>query len=170
MLRGGSRRRVRPQSPSRSGQPRLPAFLQAWLARRVAREQPASAEGVTEADFVRNDASVAALIDELNDDRLHQDPAPTDTPLLGSLGRAGAVAGRIWHLGARSLHATNPILWLAALLALATVLTAGLVFTLREFAPARAARRTAHVIAFHLRRIGMRTLSRLLLIAAASAC
>ncbi len=120
-----------------SGTLQLPAFLQAWLARRVAREQPASAEGVTDADFVCNDASVAALIDELNDDRLHQEPAPTDTRCWGAWGVLALVTLGIGMLGARSLHATNPILWLAALLALATVLAAGLVFTLREFAPAR---------------------------------
>ena len=92
---------------------------------------------MTEADFVRNDASVAALIDELNNDRLHQEPAPTDARCWGAWGVLAVVTLAIGMLGARSLHATNPILWLVALLALASVLAGGLVLTLREFAPAR---------------------------------
>jgi TRAP transporter 4TM/12TM fusion protein len=111
----------------------LPAFMQNWLSRRIAREEPASAEGVTEGDMERAETSVAALAASLNDERADDSEAPTDTRCWAAWGVLATVAIVMGWLGVRSLHATNPVLWLLALIVLASFLTAGLALTLRRF-------------------------------------
>ena len=62
-----------------------PGWRAGWRAK-----SRASAEGVTEADFVRNDASVAALIGDAEGRAAARGAGADRHPLLGSLGRAGA--------------------------------------------------------------------------------
>jgi hypothetical protein len=120
-----------------SGAPRLPAFLQHWLARRIAREEPQSAEGVSEVDFADRGASATALIEALRDDRLPEEAPPADTTCWSAWAVVTLVTVAMAVIGAQSLHATNPVLWVVALLALAAVMVAGLVLTLRDVLPAR---------------------------------
>lgn len=115
---------------------RLPAFMQNWLNRRVQREEPASAEGVSEADVARAEQSVSSLIASLNDDRMTEEDAPIDSRCWGAWAVIAVVAVIMGYFGSRSFHATNPVLWLMVLMALAAVLTAGLSLTLRKFVAA----------------------------------
>ena len=137
MLEGKQTTKPATQRAAESGTLRLPAFIQNWLTRRIAREDPTSAEGVAESDFVAKETSAASLIEALNDDNLHEEPPPTDARCWGAWAVLIAVVVAIAFLGARSLHATNPVLWLAALFCLATFMVAGLAFTLRDVIPAR---------------------------------
>jgi TRAP transporter 4TM/12TM fusion protein len=112
---------------------RLPPFMQSWLTRRIAREEPASAEGVAEADVARAEASMASLVASLNDDRVEAGEAPADTRCWTAWGVLALVAIALGCLGVRAFHATNPVLWLLALLALAIFLTGGLTVALKKF-------------------------------------
>jgi hypothetical protein len=110
-----------------------------WLESRVRKEEAEAARELAE----QGGAAVptADLIAWLNDDRIGTEEAPRDSCRWSAWCVIAIGVMALGAIGARSLHAVHPLMWLAALAAVTLWLVGGLIMTLR--APLSAAARRA---------------------------
>lgn len=110
-----------------------------WLARRVAREEAEAAEEMAaEAAGTAAAGPGASLEAWLRDERITTEAAPADAARWSAWTVIAVATVALGYMGAHSWHATRPLLWLGALVAVAVWLTAGLVLTLRPVVRATA--------------------------------
>jgi TRAP transporter 4TM/12TM fusion protein len=111
-----------------------------WLARRVAREEEEAAEEMAaEAGGSATPGAAGTSLEAwLRDERISAEPAPADAARWSAWTVIAVATVALGYMGAHSWHATRPLAWLGALVAITVWLVGGLVVTLRPVVGAAA--------------------------------
>jgi hypothetical protein len=104
-----------------------------WLARRVAREEEEAAEEMAaEAGGSPTPGTGNTSLEAwLRDERISNEPPPADAARWSAWAVIAVATVALGYMGAHSWHATRPLAWLGALVAITVWLVGGLVLTLR---------------------------------------